>query len=37
MHYVTHRSHRKQKDKFGVTSLSVLFVKSILVLPEHEK
>jgi hypothetical protein len=37
MHYVTHRSHWMQKDKFGVTCPDVLFVKSVPVPPEHEK
>jgi hypothetical protein len=37
MHNVTYKSHRKQKPKFSVTCLSAFFVKSIPVLPEHEK
>jgi hypothetical protein len=37
MHYVTHRSHRMQKQKFGVTCPDALFIKSILVPPGHEK
>jgi hypothetical protein len=37
MHYMTHKSHRMEKHKFGVTCPSALFVKSILVTLEHEK
>jgi uncharacterized membrane protein YsdA (DUF1294 family) len=37
MHYVTDRSHRMQKHRFGVTCPSALFVESVLVPPEHEK
>jgi hypothetical protein len=37
MHYVTHRYHWMQKHKFGVTYPSVVFVKFVLVPPEHEK
>jgi hypothetical protein len=37
MHYVTRRSHRMQKHKFGVTCPDVLFIKSIPVPPEHQK
>jgi hypothetical protein len=37
MHYVTHRSHRMQKHKFGVMCPGALFVKSVSVQPEHEK
>jgi hypothetical protein len=36
MHYVTHKSHRMQKHKFGVTCPGVLFVESIPVPPKHE-
>jgi hypothetical protein len=35
MHYVTHRSHRMQKHKFVLTCPIMLFVKSILVPPDH--
>jgi hypothetical protein len=31
MHYVTSRSHRMQKYKFGVTYLGALFVESVSV------
>jgi hypothetical protein len=37
MHYVTRRSHRMQKNKFGITSPEALFVKSLPVSPELEK
>jgi hypothetical protein len=37
MHYEIRRSHRMKKHKFGVTCLGVLFVKSVLVPPEHLK
>jgi hypothetical protein len=37
MHYVTHRSHQRQKHMFGVTCPSALFVEFIPVPPEHEK
>jgi hypothetical protein len=37
MHYVTSRSHRMQKHKFGVTCSGVLFLKSVSIPPEHEK
>jgi hypothetical protein len=37
MHYVSHRSHRMQKYKFGIMSPGALFVKSVLGLPELEK
>jgi hypothetical protein len=36
-HYVTHRSHRIQKHKFGVTCPIALFVGILPVPPEHEK
>jgi hypothetical protein len=36
MHYVTHRSHRMQKHKFGVTSPDSLFMETTPSLPEHE-
>jgi hypothetical protein len=37
MHYETCRSHQMQKHKFIVTCPNALFVKSVLVPPEHEK
>jgi hypothetical protein len=37
MHYMTHKSHRMEKHKFGVMCPGALFVKSILVTLEHEK
>jgi hypothetical protein len=37
MYYMTRKSYRMQKHKFGVTRRSVLFVESVSVLPEHEK
>jgi hypothetical protein len=37
MHYVTHRSKWKQKDKFGITCPDALFVEFVPVLIEHEK
>jgi hypothetical protein len=37
MHYVTRRSHRMQKQKFGVTCPNAIFVDSVPVRPEHEK
>jgi hypothetical protein len=37
MHYVTHSSHRMEKEKFGVTCPDALFVKAIVVPREHEK
>jgi hypothetical protein len=37
MHYVTHRSHRMQKQKFNVTCPFTIFVESVLVPPKHEK
>jgi hypothetical protein len=37
MLYVTRRSHRMQKHKFGVTCPSVLFVESVLVPHKLEK
>jgi hypothetical protein len=37
MHYVTHKSHRMKKHKFGVTCPVVLFVESVPVPPEQEK
>jgi hypothetical protein len=36
MNYVTRRSHRKKKHKFGKTCAEVLLVKSISVPPEQE-
>jgi hypothetical protein len=37
MHYVTRRSYRMQKHKFGVMCTSVLFVESVPVPPQHKK
>jgi hypothetical protein len=37
MHYVTHRYHRIQKHKFGVTSPNAYYVESITVPPEQEQ
>jgi hypothetical protein len=37
MHYVTHRFHLMQKQKFDITCPDALFVKSIPVPPDHEK
>jgi hypothetical protein len=37
MHYMTHRSHRMQEHKFGVTYPSAPFVKSVPFPLEHEK
>jgi hypothetical protein len=37
MHYVTRRSHRMQKHKFGIMCLDTLFLESIPVSPEQEK
>jgi hypothetical protein len=37
MHYVTRRSHRMQKYKFGVMCPGALFVDTVLVPPEDEK
>jgi xanthine/CO dehydrogenase XdhC/CoxF family maturation factor len=37
MHYVTHRSHRMQKHKIGITCLGALSVIFVLVAAEHEK
>jgi hypothetical protein len=37
MHYVTRRFHQMQKHKFGTMCPKALFVKSVLVPPEHEK
>jgi hypothetical protein len=37
MLYVTRRSHRMQKHKFGVMCPDVLFVESLPVPPEQEK
>jgi hypothetical protein len=36
MHYVTHKSHRMQKHKFGITCLGMLFVESVHFPPERE-
>jgi hypothetical protein len=37
MHYVTRRSLRMQKHKFGATCHNTHFVESVLVPSEHEK
>jgi hypothetical protein len=37
MHYVTSRSQRMQKHKFGVTCLGALFMETTPDPPEHEK
>jgi hypothetical protein len=37
MHYVTHRSHRMKKHKFGLTCSGTLFTETALSPPEHEK
>jgi hypothetical protein len=37
MHYVTHRTHRMQKQMFGVTCPSALYVESVPVLLENKK
>jgi hypothetical protein len=37
MHYVTHRSHNMQKNKFGITCPGALFIESVPVPPELEK
>jgi hypothetical protein len=37
MNYLTHRSHRMEKQNFSVTSPEALFVKSVPVPPELEK
>jgi hypothetical protein len=37
MHYVTRKSHRMQKHKFGVTFLGSLFTETAPGPPEHEK
>jgi hypothetical protein len=37
MHYVTHRSHRRQKHKFGITCPRTLFMEAAPGPPEHEK
>jgi hypothetical protein len=37
MHYVTQRSDRMQKHKFGVTYPGELFLETALGPPEHEK
>jgi hypothetical protein len=37
MHYVTYRSHRIQKHKFGITCPDMLLVESVLVPPKQEK
>jgi hypothetical protein len=36
MHYVTRRSYRMQKHKFGVTYPDANFVESVAIPPEHE-
>jgi hypothetical protein len=37
MHYLTHRSYRMQKYKFGVTCSDTLFMETASGPPEHEK
>jgi hypothetical protein len=37
MHYVTRRSHRMKKHKFGVTCPHTLFMENTPCPPEHEK
>jgi hypothetical protein len=37
MLYVTHRSHRMQKHKFGIMCLDTFFVESVPIPPNHEK
>jgi hypothetical protein len=37
MHYVTRRTHRMEKHKFGITCPDTLFVESVPVPPKHEK
>jgi hypothetical protein len=37
MYYVTHRSHRVEKYKFGVTCPTTLLLESLLVPPEDQK
>jgi hypothetical protein len=37
MHYVTHRSHRMQKNRFGVLCPGVLFMEIAPSPPEHGK
>jgi hypothetical protein len=37
MHYMTRRSHRMQKHKFGVMCPNAFFIKSVPVPPKHEK
>jgi hypothetical protein len=36
-HYVTHRSHRIKKHKYGVTCPDALFMETAPGPPEHEK
>jgi hypothetical protein len=37
MHYVTHRSHRIKKHKYGVTCPDALFMETAPGPSEHEK
>jgi hypothetical protein len=37
MHYVTHRSHQMQKNKFNISCPGAFFVQSVRVPPEHGK
>jgi hypothetical protein len=37
MHYVTHKSHRMQKHKFGVMCPGALFMENAPGQLEHEK
>jgi hypothetical protein len=37
MHYENHRSHRMQKQKFGITCPSAHFMETRSGPPEHEK
>jgi hypothetical protein len=37
MHFVTRRSNRMQKHKFGVTCPGAIFVESLPISPKHEK
>jgi hypothetical protein len=37
MLYIAHRSHWMQKHKFAITCPNVLFMKTALGPPEHEK
>jgi hypothetical protein len=37
MHYMTHRSHRMQKHKFGIMCPNAFFMDTAPGPPEHEK